>query len=145
MHEPEVDLELLDQQHRKFMQITSWLNDFIARAREGKFDSTELMRLVLQYRHYAFYHFYSEETYMIRVRFPEYFTHKDCHNDYLQNINRHFERFEQTFSAVSRGTADPTRLLDLAEDLNSYVEGWWQMHIDTVDARYFAFARKRAA
>lgn len=145
MHESEIDLELLDQQHQRFMQLTTWLNDFIARARGGEYDAAELMRLVLRYRHYAFYHFYSEETYMIHVRFPEYFTHKDCHNDYLQKINSHLEQFERTYSTVNRGQADPARLLDLAEDLNAYVENWWQTHINTVDARYMAFSRKRAA
>lgn len=145
MNDPKVDLKQLNQQHQHFFGLTLRLKGFIADGRAGWFDAPELVRMVLAFRHYAFFHFYAEEVYMIGVRYPDYFEHKDLHNQYLESINNHLQRLEQTYHAVNQDALPATRLLDLAEEINAFVVQWWQEHVSGVDAQYIDFSRREAA
>jgi hemerythrin len=75
MNDPRIDLEQLNQQHEHFFGLTVRLQRFIAEGRAGWFDAPEVVRMALAFRHYAFFHFYAEEVYMIGLRYPEYFEH----------------------------------------------------------------------
>lgn len=54
-------------------------------------------------------------------------------------------RLEQAYGSIGEDKAALGRLLDLAEKLHSFVSGWWQDHIDTIDDQYVQYARERAA
>jgi hemerythrin-like metal-binding protein len=140
-----VDLEQLGEQHDHFYGLTVQLGQYIAQGRSGRFDPAELVRMVLAFRHYAFYHFHAEEVFMIGQRFPGYFTHKDDHNQYLERVNSYLSRLERTYHDVNAGKLDGNRLLDLAEEINTYVALWWKEHISTIDERCVSFCRGMAA
>ncbi len=145
MNDPMVNLEQLDLQHERFFGLTVRLQRFISEGRGGWFDASELVRMVLAFRHYAFFHFYAEEVYMIGLRYPDYFEHKDLHNQYLEGINGYLQRLEQTYHAVNADRMPATRLLDLAQEINAFVVAWWKEHIHRVDTLYVDFSRHEAA
>lgn len=79
----------IDIQHKELFSI---LADIFHRygslsddALQGK-NKLQFFPYIWKLRKHAFYHFITEEEFMVRYRYPEYFDHKNMHNDLMREI-----------------------------------------------------------
>jgi hemerythrin-like metal-binding protein len=75
-------------------------------------------------------HFANEERTMLALEFPEYWSHKDHHDQLLDALSGIIAKYQ-----VNRDL-DP-------EDLSRRLESWFMVHLRTFDARFHRFAHDR--
>ncbi len=138
-----LNLENIDAQHQKYFEMSSNLTEALNQARETSIDAPKLIRLASGFRLYAFYHFHTEEGFMIDIRYPEYFAHRDLHNDYIAKINASLSQLEEIYHKLNAGTAQPDNFFDAIEEMRTFAIRWIGEHIINEDAKYAAFSRKQ--
>lgn len=124
-----VGIDIIDHQHKKFLDIFNKFQDTIdhkdAFGVMSKQHQLNLYRFVFRIRDYALYHFRTEESFMIRWRYDDFNKHKKDHNDIIRNI---LDIEEQIFSGA-------TAMSVKAQEL---IKRWWVHHILTVDKKMVA-------
>ncbi len=135
-------LDDIDRQHKKFFEMSGALRTFLEESRGQEFDTAQLVWRISDFRQYAFYHFHTEESLMVRMRFPAYFEHRDAHNEYLNKINTLLARLETAYHEVHAQRIEPEQLLSLGEEICTFVESWLGEHILKIDMEYAVKAEK---
>ncbi|MBF0204640.1 MAG: hemerythrin domain-containing protein [Desulfamplus sp.] len=84
----------IDNQHRYFLELI----EIIAAQTNDNKDDISRDRLVMEFIHYAQFHFYSEENLMIRYKYPKLEEHQALHLDLIDlltgEINSVFEEID---------------------------------------------------
>jgi hemerythrin len=114
-----VDIQKIDEQHKKFFSIINTLHDAIM---HGK--GEEVVGLILkELQQYVIFHFKSEESWMELYHYPDMANHKLEHQEGTKKVNKlvlEYERGQQT--------------VDI--ELLNFLSDWLQNHILQVDRKY---------
>lgn len=121
-----VDVEMIDEQHRHFLDIVNKIADFInskASEKEVLFD------IVNQMGNYAFYHLGTEEELFDKLDYPDAVPHVEAHNQFREMANGY----------ISRIRKDDQNIEKLSEEVAEYAGNWLLKHILVADKKYSAF------
>jgi len=136
-----LDIDLIDEQHKKFFDICSRVAQLCDTAHRGQVSMGDIIRAIYELRGYAFKHFHSEESLLVKYRYPDMVRHFGEHDQYLDGLRGLTTKLEG-FAAQS-GKAASTDFLALAGQINGYALNWWEKHIMQSDQRYAAFIRQK--
>ncbi|MCX6135362.1 MAG: bacteriohemerythrin [Ignavibacteriales bacterium] len=125
-NEYNVDVSLLDQQHKKLFGLIEELRlNLVERTQYRNLDD-----VVAALGQYAEAHFLSEERLMHQSGYPDYANHKLAHESMIGRIQQYQREVNHGNSSV-------------AEELHAYLISWWSNHILGIDRRYCShFASK---
>ena len=121
-----VNIRVLDGQHKKLFEILANLYDRMGKEDDAKFLGDRVWELSL----YAVVHFDTEELFMSEYYFPGYEAHKKEHDAFKVKV----ASFQKDLEA---GKAT------LSLDIVSFLLGWLQHHILTVDKEYSPFLNEK--
>jgi hemerythrin len=85
----QIGIEEIDKQHNElFTYVTEMYRRFgtISDDALSRKDKLQFIPDIWRLRKHSFTHFIAEEEYMIKSRYPDYFTHKDLHNELITTI-----------------------------------------------------------
>jgi hemerythrin-like metal-binding protein len=120
-----VDVTLLDQQHKKLFSLIEQLRLTLV----GSAQDRGIDEIVSALGQYAEAHFLSEERLMLQSAYPEYEGHKSAHESMVGRI----EQFQRELR-----DGNPS----VVEELHAYLVSWWTSHILGTDKNYCShFAR----
>jgi hemerythrin len=113
-----VGVEEVDDQHKQFLKILRRLYEYL-----GKPISSEILaQSLLEVRHYAEYHFVSEENLMLLSKYPQREDQIAAHLRLLENLKRHLKSIEIRHENLS--------------DLVKFMMDWFALHTQTEDKAF---------
>ena len=120
-------LDEIDEQHQSLLELINkaW------RAIVRRSDQTVVMEVIDELERYTLAHFAAEETFMRVTGYPEFNTHKDEHNAFIDRVAQE--------KALARHTGG------LSLDLMHFLRDWLIDHIVVSDKAYAEFTRKNQA
>jgi len=121
-----VNVEEIDKQHQKLVQIINDLHDAMREGKEKEVLGNILTRLI----DYTSYHFSTEEKYFDKFGYPDSDPHKKEHRDLLEQV---FE-FRKAF--------DEGKAL-LTIELMNFLKDWLTHHMQGSDKKYGHFFNER--
>jgi hemerythrin len=132
-----VSIAEIDQQHRQLIKLVNQLHEAIERSNDlatmaavmSELDTTS--SAIDEMVDYARVHFATEENYMLRYVYPEYDSHKNEHQEFIDKVQTFRSKFEKTKTRLS---------LDITE----FLKTWWRRHILAEDRRCGAFLNEAA-
>jgi hemerythrin len=119
-----VEVQKLDEQHKKFFSITNLLFDTMQGAQDREVVSSVLKELQL----YVVYHFKAEESLMKMYNYPDINAHKQEHEGAIHKVNKLVLDFERAMQTV-----------DI--ELLKFLSDWIQSHILQVDRKYIPYVK----
>jgi len=117
-----VDVQKIDEQHKKFFSIINMLYDAIMQGKGEEVVGSVLKEL----QQYVIFHFKSEESWMKMYHYPDMNKHKLEHEGAIQYINKFVLEYE-------RGN----KTVDI--ELLKFLSDWLQNHILQVDRKYIPY------
>ena len=117
-----VDVQKIDEQHKKFFSIINMLYDAIMQGKGEEVVGSVLKEL----QQYVIFHFKSEESWMKMYHYPDMNKHKLEHESAIQHINKLVLEYE-------RGN----KTVDI--ELLKFLSDWLQNHILQVDRNYIPY------
>ena len=117
-----VNVSEFDNQHQKLVEMINELNDAM---REGKAKDV-LGKIIDGLLDYTGVHFSNEEKYFAQFVYPDTFSHKKEHNDFVKKVTE----FKQGF--------DNGRLM-LSMEIMNFLTDWLINHIQKSDKKYSSF------
>ena len=117
-----VDIQKIDEQHKKFFSLINVLHDAIMRGKGEEVVGPVLKEL----QQYVIFHFQSEESWMELYHYPDMTNHKLEHQEGTKKVNKlvlEYERGQQT--------------VDI--ELLKFLSDWLQNHILEVDRKYIPY------
>ncbi len=138
-----LDIESIDAQHKHFFELCAKLTYVSESCKEKCIERTVLIRAIYDLRLYAFYHFNTEETLMVKYGYNHCLHHFKEHDNYLGQIRS----FVDELAGGSKGSSakDNAELSELASRLSDWASVWWAEHILEHDQRYAKFIKKKKA
>ncbi len=117
----------IDKQHKNFFGLVDILTNNIDHASAFAVISpkhkVEILKIVIDLKQYAVYHFQTEERILLKKRYSGIIAHKKLHNDFLRKV-LDFE------DALFDGE------LTVSIKLRDFLSKWWADHILTQDIKY---------
>ena len=118
--EMSVSVAVLDDDHKKLIDIINELHDGIMAGHNKEILSLVLTQLV----DYTRFHFAREEEFFVKANYQDVSTHKMEHASFICRISNLQERFKTA----------PVVMLDL--ELMSFLRNWLLIHIQGSDKKY---------
>jgi len=131
-----VGVAKIDRQHRRLIGL---INELYEAMQQGHGPNTltstvnelETMVSVLdELMDYSYYHFSTEEEYMIEYAYPEYDEHKRAHGRFVERIQAFKRDFEEGKALLSM-------------EIVQFLQDWWKKHIVDVDKKYGPFFNEK--
>lgn len=80
-----IGVQTIDEQHQRLFEIGNQIYDLLENyILEDKYD--KLVAIIDELKRYTKYHFQSEEQYMLRNKYPRFFSQKVEHDDFISKI-----------------------------------------------------------
>jgi len=117
-----VDIQKIDEQHKKFFSLVNMLYDAIMQGKGEEVVGSVLKEL----QQYVIFHFKSEETWMKMYNYPDMNKHKLEHEEGAKKVNELVLEYE-------RGN----KTVDI--ELLKFLSDWLQHHILEVDRKYISY------
>ena len=117
--EHSVGISTIDEEHKKFINI---INRAIV-AKQHESNPRRIEEVLNEMIDYAWYHFKTEEFYMIEFRYPEYQYHKEEHLDFVHKTISYFHR-------ITSGE------YHIVNEILEYLKQWLVNHIQGTDKKY---------
>jgi hemerythrin len=117
-----VDIQKIDEQHKKFFSLVNILYDAIMQGKGEEVVGSVLKEL----QQYVIFHFKSEESWMKMFNYPDMNMHKLEHEGAIQKVNKLVLEYE-------RGN----KTVDI--ELLKFLSDWLQNHILQVDRKYIPY------
>jgi hemerythrin-like metal-binding protein len=114
-----VNVKLIDEQHKKFVQM---LDDYYQAILKGR-GKQELLKLFEDLDNYSNYHFATEEKYFDEFNFEGSAEHKAEHNNFRAKVADIKKRADAGEEQIS------TEIIDFLED-------WLVKHVNGLDKKY---------
>ncbi len=117
----------IDHEHQVFLDLiknTSMIN-------ESNAPKDKIMRLLIEVKKYADFHFYSEENIMLDVQYPEYEKHKHEHQVLLSILDEHLHKFNEDSTSI--------------DTIVDFMFKWFALHTTTVDQKLGAYIMTHSA
>lgn len=121
-----VDIIVIDQQHRKLVDLINGFHDAMANKKTNEF-MTDLFIGLIQYTKS---HFATEERYFRQYDFPGAENHQKEHQKFIEKVADMKERF------------DKGQLILTLEVMN-FLKDWLVNHIQGTDKKYSAFFKSK--
>jgi len=115
-----IDLRVIDQQHKKWIDIVNKLYSSFKDKREYK----ELIQIFTEFADYTDYHFSFEEKYMIDFKYPDFKNHKRQHVKLLMEITKLKKSLQEDHNHV------------IGYSLMKLLRNWVSAHIQQEDIKY---------
>jgi len=142
--EYKLGIEKIDKQHKKFFTICANIMDLTEKANQGKkINKIRLVHLLMELRTYAFYHFYSEERYMISKQYPDFFAHSSLHDSFIERLLVFQKLTRDIYSQTESDQDRLAELIELAHEMAKFTVNWYKEHIVEIDGQYADFAKKQ--
>lgn len=136
-----LELDVIDQQHRKFFSLCGEVVQLAEKTTCDKKSIKEIIRALGAMRSYAFLHFKTEEDLMLKHHYPGYLKHTDYHNSYLHRMMGFESAFKKMLVDVEKSTDCETLFRSFLKELGDFITDWWGAHIVSQDAKYADFIR----
>jgi hemerythrin len=122
-----IGIEQIDNQHKK------WMEHFnnAAEAIEAKQSQTQISKTLGFLMDYTEMHFSTEEKFMTELGYAGLQEHKGRHNELRTTLTNLVKDFE-----------DEGITARLAEAIDSFLGNWLVLHINEIDKKFAAFAKK---
>ncbi|MCW8850185.1 MAG: bacteriohemerythrin [Melioribacteraceae bacterium] len=120
-----LDIEDIDQQHMKFLEI---VNDLLAAISEKR-SKQVLSKIIDELISYAFYHFSKEERYFNKANYPDASQHEKEHEAFIDKVTK----FQKDFNENK---------ITLSIDMINFMSNWWINHIKISDRKYLPYVQK---
>ncbi|MDP6923821.1 MAG: bacteriohemerythrin [Candidatus Scalindua sp.] len=120
-----VGISEIDEEHKKLIDI---LNKAVF-ANEHNGNTVETLEILGNMIEYSRKHFSTEETYMLKFKFPDYQLHKNEHLDFTDKTIRNYRNF------ISGD-------YQIANEILEYLKQWLINHIQVTDKRYIDCFKK---
>ena len=121
----ETGVFVIDNQHRKFIQILNSLHH----ASKLGVSSLVIEDILKELKAYVDYHFSTEERYFAIFNYPGSFKHKREHDELKKKVSDYIKRYK---------SGDPFITIDLLNFLIS----WFKSHIKGYDVKFAKFLKK---
>ncbi len=120
-----VGISIIDQEHKKLIGI---LNKAVF-ANEHNDNPAETLELLGDMIEYSRKHFSTEESYMLKFKFPEYQLHRNEHLDFTsKTITNHHNFINGDYQ--------------IANEILEYLKQWLVNHIQATDKKYIDCFKK---
>jgi len=117
-----VNIGLLDKQHKKFLEIFNLLKKAI---NEGACERN-ISKVFFSLVYYAEHHLIQEEIYFKNYKYPNFNLHKEAHNHFINRIIKFREDFEEGKE-------------DVCVEMYYFLEEWFNNHILKYDKEAVEF------
>jgi len=117
-------ISIIDDQHQSLFAAINKLNSFNS-------DKALFLEALVELQIYVFYHFKTEEDYMVYVNYPEFQSHKKAHDDFVKNYRSVVKKFN-----------NKDGIEDLSTDLINLFETWVKKHYSDEDVKMAEFLNK---
>lgn len=117
--EDSVGVEIIDDQHKRFVDIINELNAAIAQTKTRDM----LTGIFSELMGYMDIHFATEEKYFDEYNYPESEAHKKAHAEFKKGITKIYEDYVDNLEVLSFTLID-------------YLENWLLKHTKNMDKRY---------
>lgn len=135
-----LDIDVIDEQHQGFFDLCLKSAMLCEAARTRPVQLQDIVLLIFGLRTYAFKHFHTEETLLIKYGYPKLYGHISQHDIFLHELQGFTaELHEHLTKATSAGQED---FLACASHINTYLADWWGGHILSADQAYALFIRE---
>lgn len=121
-----IGIDEIDKQHKIFLDMLNKTYDIYSSSATSVIDEKDKLKIytdILKLREYAFNHFFTEEKYMIKYKYPKFFDHKREHDNFIKTV---FELEEKLFDT---NDMTPSELID-------FVINWYKNHVTRVDREF---------
>lgn len=118
-----VDVEALDEDHKKLFDMINQLHDAIAAGH----NKSALKGILDRLMEYTKSHLAREEELLASAGYPGLAAHQHEHARMLQRAENLLQRFERGSTAM------------LSLELKSFLQNWWVLHIQGTDKKYGPF------
>jgi len=81
-----LDIDIIDTQHKGFFDICSESIYLHERAKMDDMQPSDIIMILYKFRCYAFQHFFTEESLMIKYHYPSIFAHSSVHDIFLEKL-----------------------------------------------------------
>ncbi|MBI5220995.1 MAG: hemerythrin family protein [Candidatus Liptonbacteria bacterium] len=130
-----VGIQVIDQQHRHFLEIADYAH---RRSRSFFVSKKEVGSVIAELTEYILNHLATEEKYFKEFNYESF----DPENDRL-HVKAH-DIFRQDMEQYLTKVKDPgTNIKKLARDISDFTGGWLIGHILTMDKKYAPFLLSR--
>lgn len=137
-----LDIEVIDQQHKRFLDMCCEVASLVDVAAAGApLTVGHVLRVVFQLRSYAFTHFGTEEELFVKYAYPGMFEHFRLHDEYIVRTRLLFDSL--LASRPRPETPADQAFMDTIRGLTDFMQEWWGEHILVQDSQYAAHVKAR--
>jgi len=131
-----LDIDIIDTQHKGFFDICSESIYLHERAKMDDMQPSDIIMILYKFRCYAFQHFFTEESLMIKYHYPSIFAHSSVHDIFLEKLRG----FTQELHEISTNkVATKESLCLILEHINTYTLSWGSNHVLSQDKQYVQY------
>lgn len=127
-----VGVQLFDEQHKIFFQITSRISDFLSEDLKDPKKKDPLISILLDLESYAIYHLNSEEEYFNQFHYEDATSHVSVHNQFREKIAK----------LMNDARKNNVNVKKIAKEIHDYAGNWLVNHINVMDKGYGKFFHK---
>ena len=121
-----VGIQLIDEQHKIFLQMTNRIIDFSHEEPRVAQKGEELIDLLNDFENYALYHLGTEEEYFKQFNYKDAVVHIATHDHYRDVMKKLFNNARQESADVK----------SMAKEAAEYAGNWLVKHILVMDKGY---------
>ncbi len=136
-----LDIKKIDKQHQYFFSICSKIASLCDMSRSGKqVRIGQFLVTIFELRSYAFKHFATEESLLVKYNYPNLFKHIEVHDMYLEKIHEFTNRIKKYHEHI-QAPVDQDFIIEV-EAISDFALSWWSNHILENDKEYAEFVKK---
>jgi len=135
-----LDIDVIDEQHKGFFDLCLNSAMLCEAARSKPVQLSDAVHLIYGMRAYAFKHFYTEETLLLKYKYPKFYGHICQHDIFLRTLQEVIAELNMHLTKVESAGQDA--FLACASHINGYLTNWWGEHILSVDQEYAHYIRE---
>jgi len=136
-----LDVDVIDEQHKGFFNLCLNSATLCESARNKPIKLADVIHLIYDMRAYAFKHFHTEETLLLKYGYPRIYGHMSQHDLFLRSLQQFTAELHVELAKADK--AGQEGFLACATHINEYLATWWGEHILTADQDYAQFLRER--
>lgn len=135
-----LDIDVIDEQHKGFFDICLKSAMLCESARNRPIQLHDVIHLIYDMRAYAFRHFHTEESLLLKYGYPRIYGHISQHDIFLRSLQEFTAGLHEELAKAK--SAGPEGFLACARHINDYLANWWGDHILNTDQDYASFLRE---
>lgn len=136
-----LDIDVIDEQHKGFFDLCLKSAMLCESARNKPVELSDVIHLIYGMRAYAFRHFFTEETLLLKYAYPKIYGHMSQHDIFLRTLQEFTAELHAELAKAEK--TGPKSFLACANRINSYLTNWWGEHILNTDQDYARFMREQ--